>query len=638
MSQFTGAAAAASPAARANTQSTAMPRYRDAALRVSPVAHEVRADGTVLVRPVQAPVPAPYPTFSAWARRWADERGRQTAMGQRDASGAWRLVTWAQFYERMRGVAAGLLEMGLSRERPLMILSGNSIEHALLVAAAEYVGIPTAAVSPAYSLQSQDFARLRGIHALLRPAAVFVQAAAPFARAIEALGLPAGAVIVAEGATTGQVDWLALQDTPLTPARVDRVESAHNAIAATDTARYFFTSGSTGAPKGVMITYDSIQALMGQFLFAHGADEYQGAVVLDWLPWNHVFGGIGNLGRAFVLGASFYIDDGRPTPALFARTVQNLREISPTMFATVPAAWSMLVTELERDEALARAFFARLMFVSYGGASLPGDVLARFQRVAERVAGARILFTSGFGSTETTAMGLNFSQPADDTGNLGMPVPGVELKLVPLDGGDGRYEVRMRGRNIFSGYLQQPALSAAAFDDEGFYCMGDAARMVDPAVPGAGLRYAGRCVEDFKLSNGTWVRTGAVRVALLEQCAPLLADAVICGHDRDFVAALAWPNAVACQRLASELTGLPVEQIVSHPIVVAALSERLRAVTGSASQRALRVLLMAEPPSIDAGEIADKGYINQATTRERRTGLIGELYAEPPAASVALAA
>ncbi|MGT2510494.1 AMP-binding protein [Cupriavidus basilensis] len=634
MSQSTGTVAAAPLAA----QSAALPHYRDAALRTSPVTHELRADGTVLVRSVQAPVAVPHLAFSAWARRWAVERGEQTALGQRDASGAWRVVTWAAFYQRMRSVAAGLLEMGLSRERPLVILSGNSIEHALLVAAAEYVGVPTAAVSPAYALQSQDFARLRGIHAMLRPAAVFVQSTAPFARAIEALGLPAGAVIAAEGTAQGQVDWKTLQDTPLTPAREDRVASAHAGIVATDTARYFFTSGSTGAPKGVTITYDSIQALMGQFMFAHGAPVYQGAVVLDWLPWNHVFGGIGNLGRAFVLGASFYIDDGRPTPALFARTVQNLREISPTMFATVPAAWSMLVTELERDDALAQSFFSRLMFVSYGGASLPGDVLARFQRVAERVAGERIVFTSGFGATETTAMGLNFSRPADDTGNLGMPVPGVELKLVPLDGGDGRYEVRMRGRHIFSGYLQQPALSAAAFDEEGFYCMGDAARMVDPAAPGEGLRYAGRCVEDFKLSNGTWVRTGAVRVALLEQCAPLLADAVICGHDRDFVAALAWPNAVACQRLAPELAGLPAEQLVSHPIVVAALRERLQATgKGSVSQQARRVLLMAEPASIDAGEIADKGYINQATTRERRAGLIGALYAASPALFVARA-
>lgn len=636
MSQLTAPAAAAAPAAPA-APTAAVPRYRDAALRVSPVTHEVRPDGTVLVRPVQAPVPAPCLTFSAWARQWATERGRQTAIGQRDASGAWRVVTWAAFYARMRGVAAALLEMGLSREQPLMILSGNSIEHALLVAAAEYVGIPTAALSPAYSLQSTDFARLRGIHALLCPAAVFVQAAAPFARAIETLGLPAGAVIAGEDPAPGQIDWATFGAAPLSAADEDRVEAAHAAIAATDTARYFLTSGSTGAPKAVTITYDSIQALMGQFLFAHGAPAYQGAVVLDWLPWNHVFGGIGNLGRAFVLGASFYIDDGRPTPALFARTVRNLREISPTMFATVPAAWSMLVTELERDASLAQAFFARLMFVSYGGASLPADVLARFQRVAERVAGARILFTSGFGATETTAMGLNFSQPADDTGNLGMPVPGVELKLVPLDGGDGRYEVRMRGRNIFSRYHAQPALTAAAFDEEGFYCMGDAARMVDPDQPGQGLRYAGRCVEDFKLNSGTWVRTGAVRVALLERCAPLLADAVICGHDRHFVAALAWPNAVACQRLAPELAGLPAEALASHPIVVAALAERLRGAGGSASQQPRRVLLMAEPPSIDAGEIADKGYINQATTRERRATLIAELYAESPAAAVARA-
>lgn len=617
-------------------QPGASPRYRDAALRTAKAIHEARADGTLLLRAGIAPVPAPYLGFSGFVEGWARQRATQVALAQRDSAGAWRTVTWGDFHRQMLAVAAGLLEMGLSRGRPLMILSGNSIEHALLVAAAEYVGIPCAATSAAYSLQSKDFARLKDIHGLLTPAAVFVQSATAFARALEALAMPAHAVIAVEDATTGQKPWATLLTTAPNPQRLAQVEAAHAAVRAEHTARIFFTSGSTGVPKGVEISYASIQALIGQFLFAHADPVYQGAVVLDWLPWSHVFGGVGNVGRAFVLGASYYIDDGRPVAGQFARTLQNLREVSPTMFATVPAAWAMLVTELERDEALARAFFARLMFVSFGGASLPADVYARFQRLAERTVGERILFTSGFGSTETTAMGLNFSRPAEETGNLGMPAPGVEIKLVPLDGGDGRYEIRMRGRNLFAGYLGRPDLTASAFDEEGFYCMGDAVRLAEPDAPAEGLRYAGRCVEDFKLISGTWVRTGAVRVGLLEQCAPLLTDAVICGHDRDFVAALAWPNVVACQALAPELAGLDAEALVSHPVVVQALAQKLRSGGGaSASQQVRRVLLMAEPPSIDANEMADKGYINQATTRERRKSLIETLYQDPAADAVA---
>ncbi|WP_186426245.1 AMP-binding protein [Cupriavidus metallidurans] len=613
-----------------------MPRYRDAALRTSQAVHEMRPDGTLLLRAGTTPVPTTHLGFSGFVADWSRRRGAQTALAQRDSAGAWRALTWGDFHRQMLAVAAGLLQMGLSRQRPLMILSGNSIEHALVVAAAEYVGIPCAAASAAYSLQSKDFARLKDIHGLLAPAAVFVQSAEGFGRALDALAMPAHSVIAVEGAGAGHMPWESLLATELTPQRLSQVEVAHGAVLPEHIARIFFTSGSTGVPKGVQISYASIQALIGQFLFAHAAPVYQGAVVLDWLPWSHVFGGVGNLGRAFVLGASYYIDDGRPVAGQFARTLQNLREVSPTMFATVPAAWAMLVTELERDEALARAFFARLMFVSFGGASLPADVYARFQRLAERTVGERILFTSGFGATETTAMGLNFSRPTEETGNLGMPAPGVEVKLVPLDGGDGRYEIRMRGRNLFSGYLGRPDLTAAAFDDEGFYCMGDAVRLAEPDVPTEGLRYAGRCVEDFKLVSGTWVRTGAVRVGLLEQCAPLLTDAVICGHDRNFVTAMAWPNVVACQALAPELAGLRAEALVSHPLVVQTLQQKLRSGAGGAtSQQVRRVLLMAEPPSIDANEVADKGYINQATTRERRKALIEALYQEPVPAAVA---
>lgn len=625
-------------AATRSMDTPATPRYRDSALSRPTTTCEARADGTLLLRAVEAPVRVTETGFSAFVPRWAATRGAQTAFGERSGPDAWRTIDWSGFHRRMLSVAAVLVERGLSQSRPLMILSGNSIEQALLVVAAEYVGIPTAPVSPAYSLQSESFARLRGLHQLVDPIAIFVQSTAPFAKALEALGTPAGAVIAVNGATDGQLEWSALVDAPLTPPRLAAVQAARAAIVPTDVARIFFTSGSTGVPKGVPLTYDNVSTMIGQFQYTYRPALDEPAVMLDWLPWNHAFGGLGNLGRALTLGASYYIDDGRPLQGQFARTVQNLREVSPTSYANVPAAWAQLAAELDRDEALARAFFSRLKFVAYGGASLPRDVWERFQAAAVRTVGERIVFVSGFGSTETTALGMSFNRPSDDVGNIGIPNPGMEVKLVPLEGGDGRYEVRMRGRHLFPGYLRRPDLTAAAFDDEGFYSLGDAVRLADPGAPEAGLRYAGRCVEDFKLSNGTWVRTGSVRLGLIEQCAPLITDAVICGHDRDHVAALAWPSVAACQRLAPELAGASAAVLVTHPLVVAAVQRQLRGqASAMASQQVRRVLLMAEPPSPDANEIADKGYINQAAARQRRGHLIDALYADPPGGAVATA-
>lgn len=614
------------------------PPYRDAGVARPTIAHEWRADGSLLMRAVDAPVRVAELGFSGFVPRWAATRGDQPAFSQRSCPDSWRTLTWAEFHRRMLSVAAGLLEMGLTKGQPLMILSGNSLEQAVLTAAAEYVGIPVAPVSPAYSLQSQEFTRLLDLRELVEPAAVFVQSTAPFAKALQAVGLPDAVTIAVDGAAPGQVDWRSLADGALTLQRQDAVETAHAAVRTHDIARIFFTSGSTGAPKGVPLTYANLAMMCGQMRYANAPSADQAAVMLDWLPWNHAFAGVGNLGRAFTLGASYYIDDGRPLPGQIERTVQNLREVAPTLYANVPGAWALLATELARDEALARNFFSRLRYAGYGGASLPRDVWERFQATAVRTVGERIVFMSGFGATETSALGMNFSQPCDDVGNIGVPMPGMEVKLVPLPGDDGRYDVRMRGPHLFPGYLKRPDLTAAAFDDEGYYRLGDAVRLANPEAPAEGLRYAGRCVEDFKLANGTWVRTGSVRVGLIAQCGPLLADAVICGHDRDYVAALAWPNVAACQGLAPELAGLPARDLVVHPLVVDALRRKLQAQDeGPVSGQVRRVLLMADAPSPDANEIADKGYINQAMARERRAHLIEPLYAEPADASVASA-
>lgn len=527
----------------------AAPRYRASGLVRPEVWCERRADGSIVLGTREVPSVAPERGLSGHVARWARERGAQTAFAARGADGAWCHLDWAQLQQQMWRVGLGLLDLGLGAGRPLLVLSANSLEQVVLLLAADFVGVPVAPVSPGYSLQSSSYARLRSVAALVQPSAVFVQSVAPFAGALDALGIAAGAVITADAAPghAGLAAWL--QATP-SEADLQRLAAAHARIdPERDLARIYFTSGSTGAPKGVPVRYASLAWLAGFTRYVNAPVLEEAPVLLDWLPWSHVYGGLANMCRVLALGGSCYIDDGRPLPGQFERTVRNLREVSPSFFTTVPAAWAMLVDALEQDPVLVRSFFHRLRFVGYGGASLPRDRWERFQAVARRSTGEQIVFISGLASTETCATGLMFNRPIDDLGNIGVPSPGVQARLVPLEGGDGRYEIRLRGAGIFKGYLGDPERTRQAFDEEGFYRIGDAARLVDPLDPTRGLRYAGRCVEDFKLLSGTWVRAGEVRLALLQCCAPLLQDAVICGHDRDCVSALAWLDLAACRRL-----------------------------------------------------------------------------------------
>ena len=612
-------------------------RYRPVPYAARQTLCERRADGTLILRSPQPSKPAEHTGFAGAIARWAARRGDLPAFCERDAQGHWRRITWAQLWQQVQAVGVALLDMGLGQGRPVVILSPNSLEQLVLLLAAEYVGVTVAPVSPAYSLLSQDFARLKGVCELVPPAALFVQDAATFERAIAALDCPEVPVIAVRGTKPGQVSWDAFCATELTPERRQRAAAAHGAIRPDDIAKILFTSGSTGVPKGVPSSYRNLQAAASNLLdmFASLAAADEPPVFLDWLPWHHALGGILNLGRSVLLGATHYIDDGKPLPGLFERTIRNLREVSPTVLTSVPSAWTMLAAELERDPQLAQSVFARVINFGYGGASLPKDVNERIQRVAERTVGERIVFATGLASTETTGVGTYRTWASDDLGNIGAPAPGTELKLVPLDG--DRYEIRVRGAHNFAGYVARPDLTAAAFDDEGFFKLGDAVRLVDAADPTQGMRFDGRVAEDFKLVNGTWVRTGSVRLGLIERCAPLITDAVICGHDQDYVAALAWPNVAACQRLMPELAGLGAAELATHPLVVDALRQRLRKDAASASLRVERLLLMAEPPSMDANEIADKGYVNQATTRSRRAHLVDELFRDEPSAHVACA-
>ena len=610
---------------------SSMPHALTAGFRAAPfptpqTVQERRPDGTLILRSAYEPVAVDQLSFSDSISGWSARRGDTPAFCERDAQRAWRSISWIDLWRQTQTVAAALLDLDLGPERPLMLLSGNSIEQAVLLLAAEYVGVPTAPVSPPYSLQSSDFARLKGVRDLVPPGAIFVQALAPFERALAALDCTGATIIAGQGARADQVSWTDMISTELTDARRAAISAAHAKRRKQDVMRVLFTSGSTGVPKGVPITYGNVQGTIANLLWNFGSLVEPHATFLDWLPWHHAFGGILNLGRSVLLGATHYVDDGRPVPGLFERTVHNLREVSPTVFNGVPSAWLMLANELERDPVLARSLFAKVVNFGYGGASLPAEVWQRIQRVADRTVGERIVFTSGLASTETAGCGTFFCWASEDVGNIGVPVPGSEIKLVPLEGGEGRHEIRVRGAHNFAGYVSRPDLTAAAFDDEGYFRLGDAVRFADPADPGQGLRFAGRVVEDFKLTNGTWVRTGAVRLALMDQCAPFLTDAVICGHDRDFVAALAWPDVAACRQLSPALAQLKVDELVRHPIVVNALRARLTDSGSGVSATVRRLMLMADPPSIDANEIADKGYVNQATVRTRRANLVEDLY------------
>lgn len=624
----------ASSAARSDTA----PKFRPTVFPARQTLVETRADGTLVLRCANPPADPAQRGLGELVAHWAAERPEQRAFAERGPDGAWRAIGYADLWQQIQAVGAALLELGLGRDRPLLILSGNSIEQAVLLLAAEHVGVPVAPVSPAYSLVSKDYARLRDVVSLVPPAAIFVQDAAPFAGAIDAIGMPEAAVIAVRGAAAPQLSWADLVATDVTPARRAAVQDAHAAIRDDDTGRVLFTSGSTGKPKGVALSHANLRAVIAYYFDNYRQLLERPSTYLDWLPWHHGLGGVLNLTRVITLGGSHYIDDGRPLPGQFERTVRNLREVASTIFTAVPAAWSMLVAEAERDPVVARNLFAEAVNFSYGGASLPRDVWDRIHALSERTIGERVAFCSGLGCTESSGIGLYCTWPTESTGNIGVPAPGVSAKLVPLDGGDGRYEIRIKGPSVFSGYIGRPDLTAAAFDDEGYFRMGDAVRLIDAADPARGLSFAGRVAEDFKLTNGTWVRTGAVRLALVEQCAPLLSDAVICGHDHDYLAALAWPNVAACRQLAPELSDADAETLVRHPLVVEALRERLRAARGTASLSVRRVMLMAEPPSMDANEIADKGYVNQAATRARRAPLVDALFDPEPAAHIACAA
>ena len=588
---------------------------------------ERRPDGTIHLKSPHAL--ARYPAkLTERLEYWAATAPGRVYLAQRDATGGWRKLTYAETLEKVRRIGAALLQRGLSPERPIAILSGNDIEHALIGLAAMYVGVPYAPVSPAYSLISDDFGKLRSIVELLTPGLVFTADGEAYRRAIEAVVPPDVEVVVGRNPLPCR-PTTPLQ-TLLTPAATADADAAHARVRPDTIVKFLFTSGSTGTPKAVINTQRMWCANQAMILSQLAFFEDDPPVIVDWSPWHHTAGGNHNFGFVLYNGGTMYIDEGKPVPGLIETTVANLREVASNWYFTVPKGYEALLPFLRADAQLRNTFFRRLKVLWFAGAALSQSVFDQMQELALATCGERILFLTGLGSTESAPMAIARMWQSKDSTNMGVPVPGVELKLVPCD---GKLEARLRGPNIMPGYWRQHELTAAAFDADGYYKLGDALKFQDPEDPGEGLLFDGRIAEDFKLATGTWVNVGPLRARLLTQLEPYARDVVIAGADCNEVGALIFPHLDACRRLAAA----GAEDVTADTGVLDELRARLTAFasgsTGS-SNRICRAILLSEPPLLDAGEITDKGSINQRAVLTRRADLVAELYAPEPSARV----
>ncbi len=598
---------------------------RHVRLRTSGATMQRLPGGVILVKAEEALRPY-IKVLTDRLRHWAQVAPDRVCMARRGADGAWRNLTFGQAWDSIQNIGQALLDRGLSAERPVAILSENDFEHFLLTMAGQHVGIPTAPISPPYSLISRDFGKLRHTLKILTPGMVFVADGTRYARALDAVGSEhvEGVATAAPPDRRNANLFAELLATRVTPA----VEAAHEGIDPDSPAKFLFTSGSTGLPKAVITTHRMICSNQQMIAQVFGFLEDEPPVIVDWLPWNHVFGGNHDVGVCVYHGGTLYIDDGKPGPGWMEKTVRNLREISSTIYLNVPRGYDDLLPFLRADRELCETFFRRLGLMFYAGAGLSQPVWDAYRQLAYETCGERVIMTTGLGSTETSPMALQTTWETERAGTLGIPVPGVELKLVPCG---AKLEARVRGPNVTPGYWRQPELTRNVFDEEGFYSFGDAVRFVDPEDVNQGLLFDGRLTEDFKLGNGTWVSVGPLRVNILAALAPFIRDAVIAGQDRDFIAMLIFADTDACGALAPELPkDAAPETILRHEAVRARFQSLLRSLakeaTGS-SNRVVRAILVEEPPSLDAGEVTDKGSLNQRAVLERRTDLVEELYA-----------
>lgn len=614
-----------------------LPQAQEAALFAEPaVTVASRPDGTIVV---ENPVPLePYARcIGEFLEHWAREApDRDFLMARNPASGRWEGVSYALALDKVYRIGTWLLKQGVLADRPFCVLTDNSIEHGLIMLACMHVGIPYAGISPAYSLVSKDHAKLKNLVQRLDPSVIYVGGVERYRPALKSIeGLHNATLVVADSDARPEgglvfSDMLAQRDD-------EAVQRAYAQVTPDTIAKILFTSGSTGYPKGVINTQRMLCSSMQGKLQAWPFLGEEPPVLLDWLPWNHTFGSNHNFNIVLVNGGTFYLDAGKPMPGLFDTSIANLRDTAPTLYMNVPRAFDMLLPVLRTDAQLRRQFFSRLKVIFYAAAALPQHLWDGLIELSRQELGHAIPMVTAWGSTETSPLATDCHFQADQSGVIGLPIAGVSLKLVP---NGGKLEVRVKGPNITPGYFKQPELTAKAFDEEGFYLIGDAVRFADPDRPEAGLMFDGRVSEDFKLTTATWVSVGTLRVKGIEHLAPLAQDIVVTGHDRDSVGFLVFLNATACRQLTGLGADASLEEIAAHPAVREHIRKGLRAMhkdgTGS-STYADRALLLTTPPSVDDGEITDKGYINQSAVLAARGRLVEEMYdAEPSDAVIRL--
>lgn len=594
------------------------------------VAVEEADDGVMLVRSTErlADMARALPDRLA---HWANVAPDRVFLAQRRVgNGDWRRVSYGEMWDRVQRIATALIARRLDPGRPIAILSGNSIEHAQIALAAMTIGVPYAPLSPAYALLSQDFAKLGGIVSLLAPQLV-VAIGSAFERALAATAPADAEIITEDGRAIGSRPTTSF-DTLLGTSDGSAIGAALASISPETIAKVLFTSGSTGTPKGVITTQRMLMANQAMLLHWLPDHAQQPPVLVDWLPWHHTFGGNHNFGMVLHCGGTLYIDDGRPTPERIGETIRNLGEIAPTIYFNVPKGYEELVAAMRDDAALRATYFSRLGFSFYSGASLPAHVREELLALSLATTGVEIPIITAFGATETAPAALANTLETALPGNIGLPLPGVTMKLVPCH--DGKLEARIKGANVTPGYWRDATQTVAAFDEDDFYRLGDALLFAEPRNAARGFVFDGRIAEDFKLATGTWVNVLPLRNALIRALQPFVRDVVIAGHDRNDVTALLIPDLAECRNIAAHAGGdLEMAAVLRDAALQARIGEQLRHVSAAnagTSMRVAGVALLDRTLTIDAGEITDKGSINQRAVLARHADLVDALYQSTP--------
>lgn len=610
-----------------------LPPFRPLPQKLPDVDMRTAPGGVSYISARHAPGPRPRTIAHCLAERAAEHPDRAFLKERDPETDQWVTLTYGEAKRITDGLAQAFLDLGAGPDAPVMILSGNSIRSAMVILAAQKMGAPAAPISVPYSTMSTDFEKLKHCFSAVKPKVIFAETLAPFRNAIAALDSDDCTVFSADPDGDNSVlAYDVLAATEPTPA----VGEALDRLTDESIGKYLFTSGSTGMPKPVPTTQGAMCSMIaGQEGLRdtdrdpdHDPDGVDN--LLDWLPWNHISGANVNFNGALWNGATFWIDGGKPTPALFHETIRNIRDCSPSVFGTAPIALAMLAEAMESDEELLTAFFKNMRSIGYGGATLSDDLYGRLQALAIKATGRRIPIVTMYGATETQGITVVHWE-VERVGLIGLPLPGATLKLVP--NGD-KLEVRVKGPSVMPGYHNDPKKNAEVFDEEGFYCLGDAVKFVDEADPNKGLIFDGRVGEDFKLSSGTWVSVGTLRPDFVAACSPLIFDAVICGQDKDLIGALVWPSPAGMEQLVKANGGDMMTAFRQLTEELAKKATAFNADEPGSSRRIKRVMVMTEPPSIDSGEITDKGYVNQRLVQARRANLVDALFSDPPGLGV----